>query len=113
MRFMIFFATFFASSSHAQNFKAGNLRCTKKDNVLLCFSSIKENFITNTEGPWEITYQDVKSKKTLKKESFRFFIEKAEIDLPLTAKSYRLIAYTCTPDKKQCFREVIEGKMNL
>lgn len=91
--------------------------------VELTFKTLPANDLAiNKDGPWKLEILNSGKLKFEKKEYKRGDWKEdiagfTAISSPAKTKSekikYKLIAFICTKDKSQCFREVVEGTSNV
>lgn len=91
--------------------------------VELTFKTLPANELAiNKDGPWKLEILDSGKLKFEKKEYKRGDWKEdiagfTAISSPAKTKSekikYKLIAFICTKDKSQCFREVVEGTASV
>lgn len=80
------------------------------------------NLIVNKEGPWKLEILSSGKiqfdKKELKRADWKediagFSLVSAPAKTTSEKIKYKLVAFVCTKDKSQCFREVIQGDANV
>lgn len=121
----IFVATsvFLAVISNASMMFAGNATVEVKAKTVdrkleLSFKAIpKEGLVINPDGPWKLEIKDPGSLKFDKQEFKRSewqealggFTAQATANKEKSATiKYKLVAFMCTKDKSQCYRDVVE-----
>jgi hypothetical protein len=95
----------------------------KDQKIELTFATeAASGLVINAEGPWKLTVADSGSLKLDKVEFKReewnqknasFTATAAANPKKNTALKYKMIAFVCTKDKSQCFREVVEGSTTV
>jgi len=96
-----------------------NAKTTQDGRVELTFKTTPaDGLAINKEGPWKLELKSSGKLKFEKKEYKRADWKEDFAGFSLTSEptkeksdnvKYKLVAFICTKDKSQCFREVIEG----